>query len=180
MTHCINGYLTDNHIEYLLEPTKTSMVISDITQLGYWDNVEFDKHITQCLVAFTNIINDNPAIITCMQSSRVIFSSLGPIHPELDSLLKENDVSYEIVSPNHINYGSSYAPPRNILVWGIHADLCILDHSMAITRYSNITRAIILEDATQSLRLDRHDGMLLLSRHLPNIDVVSKNARFVI
>jgi hypothetical protein len=179
MTHCINGYLTDSSIEYLIEPSRTSMVISDITEHGYWDDTKYDDHINHCIKEFTNIIKNNPVLVDCMKSSPVIFASGGKMHGDLISLLDSHNIAYRCVKPCDVNYGSSYMPQRNILVWGIHGDLCVLEHAAAIARHSSLTRAIILLDATYNLYASGHEKTYTLARHTPNIDAVSNPVRFV-
>lgn len=170
--HSIQGHQTNRRVEYLINPGRTVVIGSDCCEPGVYSN-EFDKHIDHCVHSFTRFADQQPVFVEALQKDglKLVLPQSSQPHEWLVKWTDKNNVEIIKLS-NNTNYGIfPYAPARHAFVFGIHADLCVQHHLVALTSNSAFTRGVHMLGATYALHSS--EGSHALPQINPQCDALA-------
>jgi|15BtaG_2_1085339.scaffolds.fasta_scaffold00255_15 hypothetical protein len=178
-THLVSGHFTDRRLEYCIDPGRSIIVGSDICAPGYWDNPEYNNHISYCVKQFLEFWWSQPVFRKIADSNPILMYKLGKKakpHPAIEDLRKNHGVPVEWTSiaetPTYNHHG--YNAYRHAFVWGIHSEICVANHVNALASLDARTKAVYMDRAIVPLNtVTGASNVYGHARHHPQVDVLN-------
>tara|TARA_B100000900_G_scaffold405310_1_gene414741 strand:- start:705 stop:1259 length:555 start_codon:yes stop_codon:yes gene_type:complete len=165
LSHNINGHLTSSYLQYLINPQNIIVVNSDCVEPGLYSE-EYDNHINHCVHGFVKFADSQSVFLEALQYNglRNILVKGGKVHHIIRNWCHANNVTMYNFEKGADYEISRFAPPRHAFIFGIHCDVCVLQHAVAIATESEYIRSVIMLGATHPLY-----AYTSRSAHLPTI-----------
>ncbi len=165
LLHNINGHGTERHLQYLINPRNIIIVNSDCVDPGVYSE-EYDNHIKHCVNGFIRFAEVQSVFLEALQHNGIknILEKGGEVHHVLSNWCNANNVPMYNLEKGADYEISTYSPPRHAFIFGIHCDICVLQHAVAIATVSEYIRSVIMLGATHPLY-----SYTSRSAHLPTI-----------